>query len=190
MVRKESTVRAIRLPMEVDRALQSAAAEKRVSVNALGSEILVKFVERDWMMEKFGDISMSSSLFKAMLDKISESDIEIIARENAAEFIKEALLAWYGAANLNTLLSMMSMVSRYGHRVIDMETRIVGKQQILLLHHDFGDKWSKFLAAYWGSGIEIVLHVKPQVEVGSSFVSLGIPASNLKVAGNYLEAQR
>jgi hypothetical protein len=85
---------------------------------------------------------------------------------------------------------MMSMVSRYGHRIIDMETRIVGRQQILLLHHDFGEKWSKFLAAYWGNGVEIVLHVKPQVEIGSSFASLSFPISNLKVSGSYLEAQR
>jgi hypothetical protein len=186
MVRKESKVRAIRLPMEIDRALRGAAAEKRVSVNALGSEILIKFVERDRMMEKIGDISMSSSLFKAMLDKISELDIEAIAKESSSDFIKEALLAWYGAVNLNTLLSLMSMASRYGHRIIDMETRIVGKQQIIMLHHDFGEKWSKFLAVYWGNAIEMVLHVKPQVEIGSSFASLTFPASIVKVVGGGL----
>ena len=129
---------------------------------------------------------MSSSLFKAMLDKISELDIEAIAKESSSDFIKEALLAWYGAVNLNTLLSLMSMASRYGHRIIDMETRIVGKQQIIMLHHDFGEKWSKFLTVYWGNAIEMVLHVKPQVEIWSSFASLTFPASIVKVVGGEL----
>jgi hypothetical protein len=138
---------------EVEHILENDAKSKKISVGTLLSSLLTKYAEWDRFTEKYGFVSMPREFLKLMLETV---DIDKL---------KDAVATYYGTAgpsefltfrskraDKETVLEHISAACKYAASAeCDLGTH--GKDQILIIHHDLGHKWSEILALVWAEGL-------------------------------------
>jgi len=73
--RRKTILKTIRISQELDELLQKDAQLQRSTVNALISSIFTKYSEWDRYEEKFGYVSVTRQLFRALLEAAGEEKI-------------------------------------------------------------------------------------------------------------------
>jgi hypothetical protein len=150
---KKSILKTIRMTDEVEHILENDAKSKKISVGTLLSSLLTKYAEWDRFTEKYGFVSMPREFLKLMLETV---DIDKL---------KDAVATYYGTAgpsefltfrskrvDKETVLEHISAACKYAASAeCDLGTH--GKDQILIIHHDLGHKWSEILALVWAEGL-------------------------------------
>ncbi len=63
--------------------------EQNISANALISKIMIRYVEWDKVIQKTSHLTVSSPLFKALLNEISDEKLEEIAKSFATEALND-----------------------------------------------------------------------------------------------------
>jgi len=111
---KKTLLRTIRITKELKDLLQRDAKLKRISVNALISSIMTKYAEWDRFRERYATISLSPHGLCAFLESVDDEKIEIISRELGASLTREFILFVFKKINLETYLSYLSLLCRYG----------------------------------------------------------------------------
>ena len=163
-VRKKTLLRTIRVSEEIDKLLQEDARAKRTSVNALVSAMMTRYAEWDRYTDRFGVISLSTDLFRAIIDASSEKELIRIAEELGARLPREMMLFWYRKFNLDSFLRYIASNARYA-RLGEYELENNEGDYALSIHHGFGEKWSKFLSAYLGQTLQAGLELTPRFEL-------------------------
>lgn len=170
MPKGEKTVlRTIRIPQKMDQLLQIDAKTKRVSINSLIYNLLLKYVEWDRYSERFGRVLLRPQTLKSFIDLSDNSEIEKIGKDIGKRIPKEFLLFWFKEINLESFLEYISLLCRYGgfaHHEIESED---GSFTITLIH-DLGDKWSLFLKNMIEEGMITTLRLRPQIFVSEMSV--------------------
>lgn len=80
----------------------------------------------------------------AFLESVKHEKIEIISRELGATLTREFILFVFKKINLETYLSYLSLLCRYGvfaHLEIENE----GRDYTIILLHTMGNKWPNYL---------------------------------------------
>src|SRR5208337_1632706 len=111
---KKTVLRTVRISEELDGILEKDAKANRTSVNALISSIMAKYAEWDRYTEKFGHISIPTTLFRALLDLTDENALAALAERVGVELTNQITVFWFKKTNLETLLHFMSNASQYG----------------------------------------------------------------------------
>jgi hypothetical protein len=159
-IQRKTVLRSFRINKEVDDILQKEASLRGLSVNALVSQILLKFVEWDRFVERYGFITITRDGFQALHEALSREDLVNLARSIGERNPPDAALFWFKSLNLRTLLEWFSLHCKYG-RIADYELDIIGRKHTIVLHHALGQKYSEFL----GNMIEHSLRSVAKVEV-------------------------
>lgn len=170
MTHREKTIlRTIRIPHEMDQLLQKDAKIKRVSVNSLIYNLLLKYVEWDRYSERFGRVLLRPQTLKLVIDLLEDSEIERIGKDIGKKIPKEFLLFWFKEINTHSFLEYISLLCRYGgfaHHEIESND---GSFTITLVH-DLGDRWSLFLKNIIEEGMITTLKIRPQIYVSEMSV--------------------
>ncbi len=170
MTHREKTIlRTIRIPHEMDQLLQKDAKTKRVSVNSLIYNLLLKYVEWDRYSERFGRVLLRPQTLKLVIDLLEDSEIERIGKDIGKKIPKEFLLFWFKEINTHSFLEYISLLCRYGgfaHHEIESND---GSFTITLVH-DLGDRWSLFLKNIIEEGMITTLKIRPQIYVSEMSV--------------------
>lgn len=170
MTNREKTIlRTIRIPHEMDQLLQKDAKTKRVSVNSLIYNLLLKYVEWDRYSERFGRVLLRPQTLKLVIDFLEDSEIERIGEDIGKKIPKEFLLFWFKEINTHSFLEYISLLCRYGgfaHHEIESNDRSF----TITLVHDLGDKWSLFLKNIIEEGMITTLKIRPQIYVSEMSV--------------------
>ena len=118
--------------------LQRDAKLKRISVNALISSIMTKYAEWDRFRERFATISLNPRGLCAFLESVDDEKIETISRELGSALSREFILFVSKKINLETYLSHLSLLCRYGGLHI---LKLKMKEEITqLLYYTLWDK--------------------------------------------------
>ncbi len=173
--RKKSVLRTVRLSGELEGLLQADAESKRTSLNGLITSILVRYAEWDRFADKFGVVTLSADLFRALIESVGETDLERIANDFGARLPNEAMLFWFKKADLDTFLRYLSLNSRYGN-LGAFEEEVDGRTHRISIRHDHGENWSKFLRFFLGSILEKSLGIAPRFRVSKNGVLISFTA--------------
>lgn len=165
MSKKGKTIlRTIRIPYEIDQILQKDAKTKRVSINSLIYNLLLKYVEWDRYSERFGRVLLRPQTLKLIIDSLDEIEIKDIGNEIGKKIPKEFLLFWFKEVNLHSFLEYLSLLCRYGgfaHYELESKER----EFTVTLIHDLGEKWSVFLKNIIEEGMISTLSIYPKIHV-------------------------
>ncbi len=172
---KKSVLRTVRLSGDLEGLLQTDAESKRTSLNGLITSILMRYAEWDRFAEKFGVVTLSADLFRALMESVGEAELERIANDFGARLPNEAMLFWFKKADLETFLRYLSLNSRYGN-LGAYELEVDGKNHRISIRHDYGENWSKFLRLFLGSILEKSLGIAPRIRVSKNGVLISFTA--------------
>jgi hypothetical protein len=165
MDKKGKTVlRTIRIPHEIDQILQKDAKTKRVSINSLIHNLLLKYTEWDRYSERFGRVMLRPQTLQLIIDSIDDIEIKDIGSKIGKKIPKEFLLFWFKEINLNSFLEYLSLLCRYGgfaHFEIESKER----ECTVTLIHNLGEKWSLFLKNVIEQGMISTLSIYPKLQV-------------------------
>ena len=161
---KKTVLKTMRISDYINTLLEEDAASKGVSVNALISMIMTKYAEWDRYIERFGGITIKPQALKEILEVVDDDKLAEIAKRSGSRFPKEFVLFWFKKANLDTYLRSLKLVCKYkGYAHYELETD--GSEYTVILIHDLGEKWSKFLRYVVEGGMKSITGIVPKFEV-------------------------
>jgi uncharacterized protein YxeA len=168
---KKTVLRTVRIPEDLDEILEKDAKAHRTSVNVLVSIILAKYAEWDRFTEKFGHISIPTTLFRAILDLTDESALATLADQVSVELTKQTTSFWFKKLNAETLRQLLSNASEYG-KIGEVEIKEEGRNYTISIYHEYGKKWSTFWEHYIDKVMRTYLKIIPQFETTENTVTL------------------
>ncbi len=113
-------------------------------------------------------------LFKGILDSTDEAKLLNAASRLGSRTPKAGILFWFKEANCQTFLAGLSNLFKYG-RIGECEIKTSPSQHVVVVRHELGLRWSKFLQNYLDAAAASVLSIKPAFEVTPSMVSMKMP---------------
>jgi hypothetical protein len=174
-IQRKTVLRSFRLNKEVDDILQKEASLRGLSVNALVSQILQKFVEWDRFVERYGFISITRDGFQALHEALSREELANLARSLGERNPPDTALFWFKSLSLKTLLDWFSLHCKYG-KIADYELDISGRKYTVVLHHALGQKYSEFLGSWVEHALRSVAKVEPKTEATKNSVVITFDA--------------
>ena len=169
--REQTTLRTVRIPQELDDALEAISKERGLSVNSFVSMLLKKYVEWDKYAERFGYITLTRESLRRILQATDGSKLIDSAQDYGSTVPKEFLMFWFKELNIDSVLNALSLRCKYAN-VAEYELKVDGKNYIIILHHDLGIRWSEFFGYTLQEEIKIVLQVIARLEISRNSVVL------------------
>jgi hypothetical protein len=169
-----STTRTLRIKKESDLILEREAERHGLSVNALVSNLVDRYVNSLRYFQSGGMLSMSNETLLELLSHISDEDISDTAYRHGSVKIRDSLMqrgmklnydnvVWY----INQILGQYNGWFRCDHnREMRMDT--------LHLSHSYGYKWSIFISNYVKSILIDVIGLKTNTVVSNNAVNIEI----------------
>jgi hypothetical protein len=167
----QSTLRSIRIHPDLLETLTRDAGLKGISVNALVSSILTRYAEWDRFGEKFGLITFTKAGYVALLEAIPGELLADFARKAGAQNPRDQTLFWFKRLGLDSFLSYLQLVSRYG-RTFEFEVDRQGSEVTLLFQHDMGPSQSTFLLHFMSEAVQSIVGAYPRGQLGRNSVVL------------------
>lgn len=133
-----TNVIAARVDERIRHELEKESEKMNISINALTSSILKKYVEWDRFVHKDGFISMPKESFDKMLSSLTTKDILELAEITSSEFKKLAIFS-YGEPTIDNLWNIL----QYWLESSNIQTRYIGKK--LLIKHQYKTKGTLYL---------------------------------------------
>lgn len=126
--------------------LKDKANQDRISLNTLVNQIIVGYAEWDLTAISAGWMVMPKNIMKKMIAKLSEKEIEQIAKETFGE-MKGVALFMTNKSDLEAFFSVVRMRSKKSgfqvKEVVDNNTTT------FIIQHDLGAKWSLFTKVFY-----------------------------------------
>ena len=169
---KKMVVKTVRVTKELDEILAKDANLKRTNINALITSILTKYVEWDRYTERLDHISVPTTLFRALLDLITDEDaLAKLGDRLGVELPSETGLFWFKKINQKTLLQFQSLACKYG-RSGEMEIEEEGSDLTFSIYHALGKKGSIWFEHYFDKLIRTHLKTIPQIKTTENSVTV------------------
>ena len=178
--KRKTILRTIRLTEEIDNMLERDAEEQNLSANALISKIMTRYVEWDRAVEKTSYIILSSMLFRAIINEVSDQKLEEIGRNYISEAVKELAMVEFGKTDFDTLLKTFFLISKYdtGMRV-SAPSPSDGKADsrcTLTIYHDFGLKGSIVFKGFFDDLVRNELGKQVTIGVTDDVITVSFPS--------------
>lgn len=172
MEQKRTVIRTVRLTKELDKILAEDADLKRTNLNALISSILMKYAEWDRYAERFSHISVPTTLFRGLLDLITDEDaLAKLADRVGVELPSETASFWFKKINQETLLRFQRLACKYG-RAGEIEIEDEGPDLTFTIYHALGKNGSIWFEHYFDKLIRTYLKVIPQIRTTENSVTV------------------
>lgn len=137
----------LRIPNSVSSILKKEAEKRDLPLNALITKILFKNVSFDMQINALPAVTMSDFLFSRMIDKISDKDLEEIAKEGP-----EAIRKLFAIQGIEYKLDEITenhfvVMSKYCGWFSFTNT-VKNDRYRLIFETQLGTKWMQFIAMY------------------------------------------
>ena len=169
--REQTTLRTVRIPNELDNALETISKEKGLSVNSFVSMLLRKYVEWDKYADRFGYITLTRESLRRILHATDDSKLIESAQDYGSTVPKEFLMFWFKELNIDSVLNALSLRCKYAN-VAEYELKTDGRNYMIILHHDLGLKWSEFFGYTLQQEIKTILQVLARLEISRNSIVL------------------
>ena len=175
--RNGSTVlRTFRLPSRLNLVLQLEAKAKGLTPNALVSMIISEYADWGRFAARFGYVDVTRETLRSLLSLANAEQISTLARKIGAEVPREAVLFWFKEASINTFLSYLENICKFG-RHAEYECEMSGDDYTITLRHDLGVKWSEWLRYSIDEALRKMFGIVAQFESSENEVILRFHAT-------------
>lgn len=141
------------MTQDLDDILHQDAGTKKIGVNTLLSSILTKYAEWDRFEEKYGFMHIPREFFNIVLLTVDEEKLKRFSEDfYGVGGPKEFLTFRSKRINIETVLEHISAACKYAG-VAQCDIALQGKEYILTIHHELGQKWSEYLSFIWAQGL-------------------------------------
>ena len=124
--------------------LRKEANDEDISVNTLVNQIIRNHIGWHSVASKAGFISVRRGFVKAMIDKLSEEEVKMLAREIATTSNRDFLMILRNKVSLECAIDFVESWLRTSGFVYRRESNTSGKYSFVI-QHDMGRKWSLYL---------------------------------------------
>lgn len=126
--------------------LKAKATQDRISLNTLVNQIIVGYAEWDLTAIGAGWMVIPKNVMKKIIAKLSEKEVEQLARENFGE-MKGIALFMTNKSDLEAFFSIVRMRSKKsGFQVKEVADN---STTTFIIQHDLGAKWSLFSKIFY-----------------------------------------
>lgn len=163
---------SFRIPENLRRELNKEAERQRINLNALANRILTKYVDFDRIAEHEHSIILDRRIFSSIIEVASGEDLESLGRELGPRLVKQTFEFFGIEPTVEILVSRyFEPMGAYSGRY---QSNVVGNAPDLklILEHDYGVKWSAFLAEYTRGVIKSLLGTEPRIELNSDLIKV------------------
>lgn len=161
-----------RIPERVYNAMRKEAKEKRVSLNALVTQILYAHVFEDMPAVNQMFVAMPKSLYSEILSQISEGGARQIGQLCAQGVAKSLMLAKHGEITTETIAERLrAFAERGGYGEYSEVSE--GGRRIITIMHGFGSKESVSVAAF-AEALFQMIGLRPKVTTTEAAVVIEI----------------
>ena len=167
---KKSIVKAVRITEDLDALLETDAAEKGITPGTLLSTILKKYAEWDRFAERYGLVSINKQILRKLVEIASDDEIKNLGTE-AGKYYLDRTMFWYKQVNLEYFTEMLKNSAKYGG-ITQLDYENLGDNHVITLRHDFGRKWSLYLAELVRTALSDAFAVTPLIETSESSVDI------------------
>ncbi len=168
---QRTVVKSIRIDRELHSSLERIAHGRGLTLNALTSLILTKFVEWDNYADKYGFVTLPEELFRELLNTGSTEEIEELGKRLGPSLMKDLLQFWFKRADRKTFFEHIELMSKYGG-LSNCKIENDDHDWVLTYRHQLGERWSRFVAAYYGETLRQMLGVEPKPDMSKTQVVL------------------
>ena len=137
----------LRLPHSVSSVLKKEAEKRDLPLNALITKILFKNVSFDMQINALPAVTMSDFLFSRMIDRISDTGLEAIAKEGP-DAIKKLFAIQGIEYKLDEIIENHFVVMSKYCGWFSFGSTIKNDKYRLIFETQLGSKWMQFIALY------------------------------------------
>jgi predicted DNA-binding ribbon-helix-helix protein len=131
---------SFRVEQDVLEQLRDLAAERKISLNALVSQILDHYVKLGVYDKTFGFFSISQDVLRLSLAKQSDEEIDKIVAVAGAKIHKQIIMYLYGKVNKQTIVDYLDI---FGNRFETFRHFKEGPRQTLTVYHGINRQFSR-----------------------------------------------
>jgi hypothetical protein len=169
-VERKTVLKTVRISESLARHLEKEAADEGVTVNADINAILSEHFEFNKKAREFGIASAPKSILMSLIEAVDDKEVARIGREVVPAVWKELAEFWSNDSSQEGILESLAMRSKFNPT---NRTRVTRDEDTftVVLHHDFGPKWSLLNKNALQEFVRSSFHVEPQMSVGESIVT-------------------
>lgn len=179
----KTIVRSIRIDISLDEAISKIAREKDVTPNSLISSALTKYVEWDEQIERYRFVSLPEEQFRAIVDSMAKKKARDLGTWLGPRLVKELLQFRFKKVTMESFIEHVRYLSKYsGTARAEIDT--ADGEWTLTYRHQLGEKWSAFVAAFYGEALSKLFSAIVQSDSSESQViikwKVGAPGPTAK----------
>jgi len=152
-----SVTRTIRIERDVDDFLRKFADQEGISVNFLVNKAIRRLVEWDVFADKFGMVSLPSSLLIKMMESLTDAEAAEVGQWVGKNLLPEFLTFWFREVSLQSIVMGYSRLTARYARAFEYEERAKEGKWTIVLKHGGGPRWSIYYEALLRTALESLL---------------------------------
>ncbi len=137
---EKTCIVSFRVNNELKELLQSECDIKQITLNQLLNKIVKKHVKWDRFAEEIGLVFLSKPIFRNLLSKIEDKDLQILASTFCRGTLKDATMFQKGKIDFPSILETIDIWLENSH----IPFRRFGTSKYVI-RHDLGKKYSLYL---------------------------------------------
>jgi len=142
-----TVVRTIRLTSDADRQLRGDANKKDLTVSALISSVLDKYLKWDRYIGKDGLITVSRRTLTIILGYLKEEQVIELAKRLGSVTTKDMMIQHSTKSGVDGFLDVIDLLSKY-EKLFEYDTVVENGTYRVILRHELGRRWSLFLVHF------------------------------------------
>ncbi len=175
---RKSVTRTFRLEDDIDLKIEEVAAREKVSVNYLVNRILRRFIDWEYLADKFGITWETPSTLKRLLSYLTDDEVREFANWSCENAFRDFIVFWFKNVNLDNTIKTIRLHSLSGN--FQIEERMEDGIKYIICKHNRGGSWSLYYEVLFKH--MLVDHLKAKAEVNSTedqvTIQIGLPRSD------------
>lgn len=171
MDKRRTHLRTLRFSESLARSLQKEAADEGTTVNALANSILSQYFDWDLKAREFGFISLHRPIFMRLIEELDDETLVRIGQEALFATWKEMAEFWLQDSSPERVLEVLNMRSKINPDRLRTKVTKEEDTYTIVLHHDFGPKWSIVERSALQEFVRKMFLVEPRISAGESVVT-------------------
>lgn len=170
--RKRFSHLSIRVSAALRKDLEKEIRRQGITVNALVNRVLERYLAFDRMADYDHSVVLERGCFAKIVEKMEGGDLVQIATSLGPKTVKRGFAFFGITPTLDNLVSKhFEPTGAFSDR-FELNTSGEAPNLKLVLTHEYGPKWSEFLAEYYNKAIESTLKVRPLIRVEDDIVTI------------------
>jgi hypothetical protein len=171
----DSSSITLRFRSDILNKLKHEAAQKRISLNTLASQVFSSHAEYDAYASTSGMISIPKSLLIIMMNKLEEKEVEKLSEHIVKNEMKDLTLLLRGEHNLTSFLQTIESWLRVSGFQYSYHTADHDRNHRLVIQHEMGRRWSLYFEKLFRFVFtELSLPNAPEFEVTDNVIAFKV----------------